>query len=328
MRAVVVRPGPAFSVADVCRGWVLGLRACGVETLDFNFDDRLDFYAKHPDLEKTEDVARMAAKGIEVACFEADVDVVVIISGFHVPPYTYDILRERGVKVVLVHTESPYEDDVQVMRAQRADLNIVNDPTNLAAFPPDSMYLPHCYDPDLHKPGPVDPDIASDFCFVGTGFPSRIEFFSAVDFYGIHAAFAGYWADDNGTPFLPHVVHDAARCIDNSDTIRLYNSTKVSANLYRKEARKDSTADGWAMGPREVELAASGTFFLREPRPEGDELFPMLPTFTDPGDFGEKLRWWLAHEDAREAAAIKAREAVADRTFPVNAARALQALGF
>lgn len=32
-------------------------------------------------------------------------------------------------------------------------------------------------------------------------------------------------------------------------------------------------------------LAACGTFFARDPRPEGDELFPMLPTFTDPGEF-------------------------------------------
>lgn len=328
MRAIVVRPGPEFSVADVCRGWIHGLKACGVEVLDFDLASRLDFYAKHPDLDKTEDIARLAAKGIEAAAFEIDADLVVIISGFYVPPFTYDILRARGVKVILVHTESPYEDGIQSQRAQRADVNVVNDPTNLHLFPENSLYLPHCYDPELHKPGPADPDLISDFCFVGTGFPSRIEFFSAVDFTGINVALAGYWADDDGTPFLPYVVHDAGRCIDNTDTARLYNATKASANLYRKEAHKDDHADGWAMGPREVELAASGTFFLREPRPEGDELFPMLPTFSDPGDFGEKLRWWLAHDDAREAAALKAREAVADRTFPVNAARALAAAGF
>lgn len=313
-------------MSDVSRGWVRGLRECGVDVLDFNFDDRLDFYCDHPRVKDTHEAALLAAKGIEVACFESAPDLVVIVSGFFVPPYTYDILRARGIPILLVHTESPYEDTKQALKADRASLNVLNDPTNLAMFPTGTLYLPHCYDPDIHKPGPVDPDLASDFCFVGTGFPSRAEFLAAVDFDGIDVALAGNWKQ--AAELHQYVAHDLSNCVDNEDAVRFYNSTKASANLYRKEALTDDSSDGWAMGPREVELAASGTFFLREPRPEGDELFPMLPTFTEPGDFGEQLRWWLAHDSAREAAASKAREAVADRTFPVNAAKALQALGF
>jgi hypothetical protein len=73
-------------------------------------------------------------------------------------------------------------------------------------------------------------------------------------------------------------------------------------------------------------MAAVGAFFLRDPRPEGDALFPMLPTFTTPGEAADQLRWYLAHPDARETAAAKAREAVADRTFDSNAARLLRLL--
>lgn len=262
----------------------------------------------------------MAAKGIEVTCYEWWPDLVLIVSGFFVPPEVLDVLRARGHKVVLIHTECPYEDNVQVLRAAHADLNVLNDPTNLAMFAETApaMYVPHAYDPEVHKPGPAQPDLKCDFCFVGTAFQSRIDFLSAVDWTGLDVLLAGNWRDapDSLKSFVLHSLED---CIDNTDAVKLYNSTKVSANLYRKEAHADATADGWAMGPREVELAACGTFFVREPRPEGDELFPMLPTFTEPAELGELVRWWAAHDSARESVAVKARDAIEGRTFAAHA---------
>jgi hypothetical protein len=53
----------------------------------------------------------------------------------------------------------------------------------------------------------------------------------------------------------------------------------------------------------------------------------VLPTFTDPGDFGDQLRWWLAHDTERAEASRLARLAVADRTFTNNAAQMLRRLG-
>lgn len=79
-----------------------------------------------------------------------------------------------------------------------------------------------------------------------------------------------------------------------------------------------------AMGPREVEMAACGMFFLRDPRPEGDQVLGMLPTFASPADAGEKLRWWLEHDAAREAVAEQARAAIEDRTFDASAAQLLR----
>lgn len=336
-RAIVVQPGPAFSVADVANGWVKGLRSLGVETVDFNFDDRLSFYSaacfEHDGkvrraFDNPEDAARLAAKGLEAACYEFWPDVVVIVSGFFVPPETYHLMRTRGHKVVLLHTESPYEDDRQLLRAPHADLSILNDPTNLDRFlnVGPAAYIPHAYDPDLHHPRPPVDSARSDFCFVGTGYPSRRDFFERVDFDGIDVALAGNWQSLNkDSPLRKFMAHDIDECCDNADAAILYASAKASANLYRKEASE--SADGWAMGPREVELAACGTFFLREARGESDEVLSMLPTFSDPDDFTDKLRWWLCHDTERQAAADAARAAVADRTFQANAARLLTLLG-
>jgi hypothetical protein len=115
------------------------------------------------------------------------------------------------------------------------------------------------------------------------------------------------------------MAHPIDECLDNSEAVRLYQSCKASLNLYRREAQRPELSAGWSMGPREVELAACGTFFLRDPRGEGDELFPMLPTFTEPGEVRPLLNRWLTHDREREKAAEKARAAVVDRTFKNHA---------
>jgi spore maturation protein CgeB len=334
MRILAIEPGPNFSVADVHRGWCKAFTQLGCQVVNFNLADRLDFYTQ-AHVERggrfvrafdDEGALHLAAKGIEAAAFEVWPDLIVVTSGFFVPPAIYQLARERGFKVVLNHLECPYEDTRQMIRAGLVDANIINDPTNLESFRavnPNTWYLPAAYDPDVHSPGPGHPDLVCDFAFVGTGFDSRIRFFEAVRWEGIDVAFAGNWTEtDVNSPLRKFVVHDLAECFPNDRTAELYRSAKISANLYRKEAQAPGLEHGWAVGPREVELAACGTFFLREPRPEGDELFPMLPTFSSPAEFGEQLRWWLNHETAREDAAQAVRAAVQNRTF-INNAKAL-----
>ena len=108
------------------------------------------------------------------------------------------------------------------------------------------------------------------------------------------------------------------------DALLVANVPQVSANLYRAEAQDGCDAEGWAMGPREVEPAACGTFYLTEERGENREVLPMVPTFDCPEELGDKIRWWLAHPEARDKVTREAQEATADRTFANHAARLLQ----
>jgi glycosyltransferase involved in cell wall biosynthesis len=334
----MVEPGPNFSVSDVHKGWVGALAGLGCNVGNLNFSDRLSFYQTAGQIKDGEFVrhvddsgaVKMAAKGIETVCYEFWPDVVVITSGFYVPVDTLQILRARGHKVVMLHTESPYEDDRQLERAAHVSLNVLNDPTNIDRFREigPTVYIPHAYDPAVHHPGPVRyPDDESDFCLVGTGYPSRIEFLEAVDWTGLDVALGGNWGKlAEGSPLRKFLAHDIEHCIENSEAVELYRATKASVNLYRREAQSDDLVEGWSMGPREVELAACGTFFLRESRGEGDEVLSMLPTFDGPDDFSEQLRWWLANDDARSEVARAARAAIADRTFTNNAKRLLAAV--
>ena len=328
MRILVVEPGPNFSVADVCRGWVDALRQLGHEVVSFNLADRLTFYETALGGTDGTRSAILAAEGLRAACYDFWPDLVVVVSAFFVPPFTLDAIRGRGHRLAVILTESPYEDDNQTAIAAHCDLAVVNDPTNLDAFRavnPNTHYLPHAHDPARHHPRPAHAEHASDFCFVGTGYPERTAFLEAVDFTGIDVALGGNWAGlDTDSPLRKFIAHDIDVCLDNDQTAELYAATKVSANVYRTGAQRPGLADGWAMGPREVELAACGTFFLRESRPESDLVLPMLPTFDGPGDFAEKLRWWLAHDDNRHQAAERARTAVANRTFTHNARALLE----
>jgi spore maturation protein CgeB len=329
----VVEPGPGFSVQDVAVGWADGLKQNGCEVITFNLCDRLSFFSQAEIQGKKafneHEAVRLAVKGLEDACYEAWPDIVLIVSGFFIEAQLIGLMRARGHKVVLVHTESPYEDEKQLERAGLVDLNLLNDPTNLAKFQainPNSFYNPHAYDPLRHRPKPPNPEHLSDFALAGTGYPSRVDFLEAVDWGDIDVALAGNWqqlAEDSR--LRKYLAHDIDACCPNDEAVDLYVATKMSANIYRKEGLGDHVP-AWALGPREVELAACGTPFLREPGGEGDELLPMLPTFDGPGDFGEKLRWWLAHPDERLRIAAEARAALADRTFQKHAANLLRML--
>jgi spore maturation protein CgeB len=321
-------------VADVHRGWVNGLRANGCQVVDFNYSERLEFYevalkAKRPDEEHGSAAIAMASKGIEAACYEFWPDVVLIVSGFYVPPAVIELCRARGSKVWVLATESPYEDGSQLAIAPHVDGMVLNDPTNLASFKvhTQAMFLPHAYDPSIHRRTPQVADYRSDFCFVGTGYPSRVEFFEACDFDGVDVALAGNWNHlDPESPLRKYVAHDIDQCLPNSEAVDLYSNTAASANIYRTEAQTDALSNGWAMSPREVELAAIGCFYLTEPRGENREVLPMLPTFTGPGEFSESLKWWLAHEPDRLRVATEAQRAVADRTFTNTTATWLAAV--
>ena len=114
------------------------------------------------------------------------------------------------------------------------------------------------------------------------------------------------------------MLHERSECFPNDLTANLYRGSAISANLYRKEAHHEDLVDGWAMGPREVELAACGTFYVTEERGENREVLPMIPTVTTPAEMGDTIRWWLGHPEQRTEVVREARAAVADRTFASN----------
>jgi spore maturation protein CgeB len=281
-----------------------------------------------------EDALRMAMQGISHAAFTFWPDAVIFVSGFFVTPGLMALLQQRRMKVVLLATESPYQEKMQLERAECSDIVLLNDPVNIEQYRElgaVAEYAPHAYRPSVHYPrtGPVNVDLAADLAFIGTGFQSRIDFFERMNLDGLDVLLGGCWPGASKSPLRRFMGHDIDDCVDNSEVAEVYRNAKCGINFYRREyddADADSTAVPWAMGPREVEQAACGLFYLRDPRAEGDSVLDMLPTFSSPEEAGDQIRWWLAHDSEREQAAYKAREAIADRTFTSNAKRLLELL--
>lgn len=347
MRWLIAHPGPQFSVADVFEGWVEGLRDVGEKVHVFNLSDRLALY-DHALLPTevdgqfrraltAEQAIELAVNGLAAAMWKLRPDVLLVVSGFFTPHEMLDQARRYGTRVVVLCTESPYEDDRQLALAEHADLMLLNDPVNLARFAEmtPSVYVPHAYRPDVHHPG-ESRYAPCDLAFVGTGYPSRVGFFEAMDLSGLDVVLGGNWQGlPEESPLREHIGHDVEECTENAETAELYRAARVGINTYRRETGapvNQVAADasglerfaGWAIGPREVEMAACGLFFLRDPRPESDSVLGMLPRFSGPSEAGELLRWWLAHPDRRQVLADRAREAVADRTFAAHAAQLLR----
>jgi len=332
----------------VHQGWYEAFQALGVEVFSYNLNDRLIFYSTALKDTHTQDehglpivqqylsqdqAFHMAMQGLPDVLLKLWPDVVVFVSAFFTTESTFALLRARKFKTVLIHTESPYQDDAQLQRAEMADLNLLNDAANIEKYLElgvPAYYQPHSYRPEVHHPreGGIDRDLASDLCFIGTAFPSRYEFFSKLDLTNVDVLLGGSeWGKlKKGDPLAQYVgtgVETEADCIDNTQAADLYRNAKMGINFYRREGEPEHENDvALAMGPREVEMAACGLPFLRDPREEGDKILHMLPTFGSPGDASEKLRWWLDHPEQRFHAASLAREAVIDRTFE-NAARGL-----
>ncbi len=338
MRWLACQPGPQFSVHDAHVGWCEALRAAGEHVVEYPLGAAMSFYdqallpAGEGRFRKAFDgktATALAADRLAGSLWKVRPQALFITSGFFLDPLVFERARLDGTKVVMLATEQPYELERELEIARHVDVAILTDPTTLPAFQDvtNAWFQPHCYRPALHTPGPVLPELEADLAFVGTGYPSRAEFFEAMDLSDLDVLLAGNWqvlTDDS--PLRQFVCHQLDECMPNERTVDIYRSMRVGLNMYRREQSAPGDAVGWSMGPREVEMAAAGGFFLRDPRPEGDELFPMLPTFTSPLEASEQLRWALDHPNRRADAAARAREAVLDRTFDAAAARLLRHL--
>jgi spore maturation protein CgeB len=289
----------------------------------------------HPQYRRamTDDQAALQAMaGMSHCLYTFWPQMVFFVSAFFTTAAQLQLIRERRHKIVMLHTESPYQDDEQMRRGQFADLNLLNDPSNIEAWKQldgPVMYQPHSYDPEIHRPHAnlleklADDGYESDFSFVGTMFTSRKEFFEKLreasgNFEGINVAMGGSgWSQDymDGSPLLDYLGHPRDTSVDNKETARVYRNSKVGINFYRREGEDTHAGEGWAMGPREIEMAAAKLPFLRDPRGEGDEVLHMLPRYHSPEEAAEQLKWLLAHPNEREKMADEAFEAIRERTF-------------
>lgn len=338
MKLLCVCPGVTYATGDVYAGYLRALAAQGHEVLPYDLSGRIDDAAYYYRCKRRRDGERGKEPWPEVLTKAAmDVvpfalyhrpDWVVIFSAMYLHPDTFVLLRRAGVRVALILTESPYDDEEQARVAPWCDVVFTNERTSVAVLRranPNTHYLPHAYDPERSATGTIPEGTpAHDVLFIGTLFEERIDLLGAVDWTGIDFAIYG------GVGLLPsrHRLRRYVRgsVVANRTAQHMYRAAKINLNPYRTSrgiGRGVAHIDrAESLNPRALELAACGAFQISSYRQEADELFGgYLPTYNTPRELGLLVRDWLADDIERDQAGRELRYLAAPHTYAARAAQ-------
>lgn len=340
MRILLVHPGASFSIQDVYTGIHDALATAGHELVIYQLDARINHSARflksawrnarrvHPEIEHPTgaDVVYLAGQGILERALRHQVDWVLVVSGMYLMPDWLILLQRAGVRVGVMLTESPYDDERQARILPYVDVAWTNERSSVArlrAINPNVFYLRHAFDPARHYPSEPDPSVAAhDVVFVGTAFEERVELLAGVDWDGIDLGLYGSFEILGSRHHLRRYLRAAT--IPNSQSVALYRRAKIGLNLYRtsmgfgRGAPRIQHAE--SLNPRALELAACGVFTLSDARAEVAETFgPLVPTFSTATELEDLIRFYLAHEPERRRLAAGLPGAVAGWTFAARA---------
>ena len=347
MRLLCVHPGASYSTADVFYGYVAALEAQGHEIIHYQLDGRIaaaGAWLKYQ-------ITRARRQGREFSYTTADViykasvdcieralrfqpDWVFVVSGMYFHPNVFVMLKRAGLRVAVLLTESPYDEEKEAKILPFVDIAWTNERTSVDRLRQASgnrhvYYLPHAYDPLRHRPGEREGDSAlpaHDVVFVGTYFQERIEALSAVDWSGIDL---GLYGETTPIPSRSHLRrYIRGGVTDNATAAALYRRATIGLNLHRtskgfgRNAPRIEHAE--SLNPRAYELAASGCFQLCDWRLEAFEIFGTSIAFTTPmwGPLDMSIRHSLNQSGAyRQGMAERAQQAVQGHTFDARAAQ-------
>jgi len=344
MRVLCIDPGAEFSTADVFTGLVGGLRQIGVSVLPYYYGRRLQVMARALELAYKE--AKKSDKDI-VRPNEADAalwtselavtwalrhqpDFVIIVSGMYWHPDAFVFLKRAGFKTGLLLTETPYAFHNEQRFAGLVDVVWTNERTAVAGLRdinPQSYYIQHAYNPEVHTPTPRPDEPAAaahDVVFVGTGFQERIEWLDSVDWTGIDLGLYGSWTLLHSRSKLRKYVR--AGITNNAATAALYRKAKIGVNFFRqslgfgRDAKRITTAE--SLNPRSYELAACGCFHISDYRAEVPEIFgDLVPTFKTGKELETVVRSWLADDHGRQQISEQLPTAVKSHSWAARASQ-------
>lgn len=315
MKILFVHPCVSMSVGDVARGYHTALTRAGHELVDYQLDARLAYHRKAlpQGFDNDQTTSRFASETILNEALYNEVDLVLIICGLNVHPIALWLLGRLNIKVAVILTESPYEDEQQ---ATWADLSHVGATVDLTVFTNDRYsaqkyewhFLPPSYDPEIHKPSEIISGQECDVLMVGTGWPERQALLEQVNWEGINLRLFGLWPEiKDDSPLVPF-YHQMF--IKNEFISPLYCGAKINLNIHRQ------SAVALTPNPRVFEVAGCGAFQLSDYREDMGEMFGgNIPAFSSANELEEKIRYFLARPEERKSLAAGALDYVCNQDF-------------
>jgi spore maturation protein CgeB len=191
-------------------------------------------------------------------------------------------------------------------------------------------YLPVGCDPVMHKPLALTPEEkaywGSEVSFLGAGFNNRQHMFARLADHNFKI-----WGNDwpNGAPFN-RLVQEKGQRIEPEDYVKIFNASTINLNLHSSAERDGVEPYGDFINPRTFELAATGAFQLVDERtllPEVFEIGSEVITFKDQRELEDKIKYYLARPEERNAVTQKAQaRALRDHTYEARLKQMLKVI--
>jgi spore maturation protein CgeB len=192
------------------------------------------------------------------------------------------------------------------------------------------FYLPMAANPRVHYPVSMSDEdrrrFGSDVSFLGAGYYNRQLFFARYPLPGLKI-WGNDWPSDCAAASL---IQEGGRRISTEDTAKIYTAAKVNLNLHSSTHHAGLNPDGDFVNPRTFEIAACGGFQIVDWRSELEGLFDVpqeLAVVRRAEDIPQQVKFYLEHEDVRQAMAERARQRVlSEHTYVHRLASALNLL--
>jgi spore maturation protein CgeB len=191
-------------------------------------------------------------------------------------------------------------------------------------------YLPVAADPEIHKPLDLDQDeqnrFTSDLSHVGAGYFNRRRFFLNLLKYDFKL-WGNEWDD---APGLANAVQENGRRVSTSETVQIFNATRININLHSSTYTQGVNPQGDFVNPRTYELAATGAFQLVDHRSLLGDQFEAgkeVAVFHDLDECNALIDHFLAHPEEAQSMANAARERVlVEHTYTHRMCEAVQVI--
>lgn len=333
-KVLVVHPGSAWSTHDVHVGVVEGLQQNGVYVAEWRLDGRISMAhnwlhslwrqkLKHRDgkewVKPTQaDVVHHATVGLIERAIELHITDVLIVTAMFLPVERIQLMKQAGLNVWLLCTETPYHMDDETKLAAACNGVFINDRAAIDAFTavqPRTAYLRHAYREGIHDV-PASQPVNADVFFCGTLFPERIQWLNSVDWAGIDFHLYARTQDIPRRSRLRRFLKGGIT--PNAEVVKLAQQSKVSLNLFRQ-----SSVHAESLNPRCYELTAAGACVLSTDRAEWREIFGDAALIAStPEETSKLLRELLSNNEYRVQIASAQRKLISGNHW-TNRAREL-----
>ncbi len=177
-------------------------------------------------------------------------------------------------------------------------------------------------DPQRHGPTTLSEEeqgqYGCDLSFAGAGYYNRIEIFKGLGDYNFKI-----WGVNWSDRYLRRLLPEGEKRFDAEVFMKIVAGSAINLNLHSSSTHNGVDPACDAINPRVFEIAAAGGFQLCDPCVGLDKLFDFdteLPVYRDLRELREKIDYYLAHPEERQAMATAAQTRVlAEHTYELRA---------